>query len=255
MIESTLGIIEKMRIEVYPYDTFKENEALKTIFVQINPEGYSTTQTVHYHDEAPQGATGKKPEFDKISGDEVSFEFMFDSSGVIPPAKFVAGKQEDLSPLESVVDSLQPAIMNPLGQTASIEKELEEFKSLLTGYHGDTHEPRYLRLIWGGYLLECRCTSITIAYKLFRRDGRPIRAVATCAFAGTQSYKLMQAKQNQQSPDVTHERILKLDDKFTIMARQIYNSDNYYVDVAKANNLLSFRNIPVGSKLNFHPLK
>ena len=84
-----------------------------------------------------------------------------------------------------------------MNQHQTVEKELEEFKKLLSGYNGDTHETRYLRLIWGSYLLECRLKTINIEYSLFRGDGRPIRAKATCKFKETQSYKEMQAGSKQ----------------------------------------------------------
>ncbi len=39
MIEGALGIIDKMRIEVYPNQDCNAHEAIKTIFVQINQAG------------------------------------------------------------------------------------------------------------------------------------------------------------------------------------------------------------------------
>jgi hypothetical protein len=65
----------------------------------------------------------------------------------------------------------------------------------------------------------------------------------------------MQAVQNQQSPDVTHEKIMKQEDKFTLLAEQTYNQNKYYVDVAKANGLLSFRKLKAGQSLLFPPIK
>ena len=150
---------------------------------------------------------------------------------------------------------LKPAISNPFEEAATIEEELNQFKNLLLGYNGDTHETRYLQLLWGGYELKCRLTSMNIEYKMFRRDGRPIRANAQCKFKGTQSYKEMQAEQNQQSPDVTHKKIVKQQDKITLLAEQTYNNAHYYVDVAKANRLLSFRKLETGKTLFFPPIK
>ena len=46
MIEGALGIIDKMRIEVYPNKDFNDVEAIKTIFVQVNPESYTTNLEV-----------------------------------------------------------------------------------------------------------------------------------------------------------------------------------------------------------------
>jgi hypothetical protein len=255
MIEGALGIIDKMRIEVYPNQKFKDAEAIKTIFVQFNPEKYTINHTVQFCEGQAVGASSQSLKFNKIEGQEVSFDFLFDSSGIVPPAKIKDGKVEKIGLGENLIDVLKPAIANPFESAATIEEELDEFKKLLSGYNGDTHETRYLRLIWGSYLLECRLESINIAYSLFRGDGRPIRAKATCSFKETQSYEEMQAVQNQQSPDVTHEKIMKQEDKFTLLAEQTYNQNKYYVDVAKANGLLSFRKLKAGQSLLFPPIK
>ena len=255
MIEGALGIIDKMRIEVYPNQDFKEQEAIKTIFVQFNPEKYTINHEVQFFEDQTIGSSSQSLNINKIGSQEVSFDFLFDSSGIVPPAKIKEGKVEKISLGENLIDVLKPAIANPFESAATIEEELQEFKKLLSGYNGDTHETRYLRLLWGGYLLECRLKSINIEYNLFRSDGRPIRAKATCKFKGTQSYKEMQAIQNQQSPDVTHEKIIKQEDKFTLLVEQIYNQNKYYVDVAKANELLSFRKLKTGQNLLFPPIK
>lgn len=241
MIESVLGIIDKMRIEVYPTKEYNDLEVIKTIFVQVNPESYTISREVEYCEGQPIGASSQDLKFNKIGSEEVTFDFLFDSSGVIPPAKIEEGKVEKSSLADSLVDVLKPAIANPFEQAATVEQELEEFKRTIAGYHGDTHQTRYLRLLWGGYQLECRLTNISIEYTLFRRDGRPIRAKAVCKFKGTQSYKEMQARQNQQSPDVSHEFVIKQEDKLPLMAQRTYRQSQYYIDVAKANDLLRDR--------------
>ncbi|WP_111710000.1 CIS tube protein [Lutibacter citreus] len=253
MIGGALGIIDKMRIEVYADDGF--NLPLKTIFVQVNPESYTINKNVEFCEGQAIGTSNQSLQFNKIGSEEVSFDFIFDSSGVIPPAKIKDGKVTKLPLGESLIDVLKPAIGNPFEEAATIEEELEEFKKLVSGYNGDKHQTRYLRLIWGGYLLECRLTSITVQYKMFRKDGRPIRATATCKFKGTQSYEEMQAEQNQQSPDVTHQRIIEQHNKLTLLAEKTYNENQYYIDVAKANNLLTFKRLSAGQNIILPPLK
>ncbi len=255
MIEGALGIIDKMRIEVYPNDDYNESEAISTIFVQVNPDSYTINHEVEFAEGQAMGASNQNLSFNKISGQEVSFDFIFDSSGVLPPAKIESGKVEKLPLLDSLVDVLKPAIANPFEEAATIEEELKQFKDLLLGYNGDTHETRYLQLLWGGFELKCRLKSMNIEYKVFRRDGRPMRANAKCTFMGSQSYKEMQAEQNQQSPDVTHKKTVKQQDRFTLLAEQTYNQNKYYIDVASANGLLSFRKLETGQTLLFPPLK
>ena len=255
MIAGALGIIDKMRIEVYPNQGFKDNEAIKTIFVQVNPNSYSINKDIEFCEGQAMGSSSQNLRFNKIGSEEVSFDFVFDSSGVIPPAKIKDGKVEKLPLADSLVDVLKPVIANPFEEAATVETELDEFKELLSGYNGDQHEPRFLRLLWGSYKLECRLTNINITYKVFRRDGRPIRANAVCKFKETQSYEVMAAEQNNQSPDITHEKIVEQQDKFALLAEQTYAHKGYYIDAAKANRLLGFRKLKTGQRLFFPPLK
>jgi hypothetical protein len=203
------------------------------------------------------GTSGTDLRFNKIEGEEVTFDFVFDSSGVVPPGKIKDGKGDEslLDVVGDIAGALKPAIVNPFGEVATVEKDVEEFKNLLMGYDGDTHQTSYLKLLWGGYSLSCRLKSMDIEYTLFRKDGRPIRAKVRCTFKGTVDYKLMVAKEKKSSPDMTHERVIKMNDKLPLLAEDIYTNNTYYIDVAKNNRLLSFRNVPQGQKIQFPPVK
>lgn len=253
MIQQALGIVEKMRIEVRK--TADANAQVEnTIFVQFNPEKYTIDKTIEYCEGQPMGASNGSLSFNKIEPEEVSFDFLFDATGVVPPAKITDGNKS--IPLSETVNGLiEPAIVNPMESVNTVEKELEQFKTLLSGYNGDKHEVSYLKLIWGGYMLDCRLTKMNIEYSLFRNDGRPIRAKATCTFKGTVSYELMQAKNNQQSADITHIKTYQGDERLSLMAEKIYDSNAHYIQVAKLNNLMSFRKIPNETTLQFPPLK
>jgi hypothetical protein len=256
MIQAALGIIDKMRIEVFENNGY-DKDPKKTIFVQLNPEKYTMKHNVVFSEGQPMGATGNDLKFNKIEGEEVTFEFLFDSSGVVPPGKIKdgKGKMSFLDKAGDVFDALKPAIVNPFDEVKSVEEDLEAFKDLLLGYNGKTHHTAYLQLLWGGYSFQCRLKNMEIEYYLFRKDGRPIRAKAKCTFKGTVSYKTMLAEQKKSSPDLTHEREFEMNDKLTLIAENIYESTNYYIDVAQSNSLLSFRNVRFGQKLIFPPIK
>ncbi|MFT3794678.1 hypothetical protein [Flavobacterium sp.] len=256
MIKGLLGIIDKMRIEVFPTKDYVEPPQ-QTIFVQLNPEKYTMKHNVVFCEGQAMGTTGSDLKFNKIEGEEVTFDFLFDSSGVVAPGKIKSGKGtptfEDLK--GDVVNALQPAIVDPFGEAATVEKEVEAFKNLLMGYNGDTHQTAFLRLLWGGYSLSCRLKSMDIEYTLFRKDGRPVRAKVKCLFKGTVDYKVMVARENKSSPDLTHQRVVEMNDKLPLMAESIYQSNGYYIDVAKNNKLLTFRKLNTGDSLQFQPIK
>lgn len=256
MIKGLLGIIDKMRIEVFPSKEYKEPPE-KTIFVQLNPEKYSIKQNVAFCEGQAMGTTGSDLKFNKIEGEDVNFEFLFDSSGIVPPGKIKDGKGTEslMDVAGDIANALKPAVVNPFAEVATVEKEVEEFKKLLMSYNGTTHQTSFLRLLWGGYSLDCRLKSMEVEYSLFRKDGRPIRAKVKCGFKGTIDYKLMVAKENKSSPDLTHQRVVKMNDKLALLSEDIYQNNNYYIDVAKNNKLLSFRQLQLGEKIIFPPIK
>ncbi len=256
MIKGLFGVIDKMRIEVFPTKEYAEPPK-KTIFVQLNPEKYSMKHNVEFCENQAMGTSGTDLRFNRIEGEEVNFEFFFDSSGIVPPGKIKDGKGEEslLDVVGDIANTLKPAIVNPFGEVETVEKEVEAFKNLLMGYDGDTHQTAYLKLLWGGYSLSCRLKSMDIEYTLFRKDGRPIRAKVKCVFKGTIDYKLMVAKENKSSPDLTHERTFKMNDNLPRISETIFQSNSYYIDLARYNKLMSFRQLKVGQKIKFPPLK
>lgn len=256
MIQGLFGIIDKMRIEVFPTKGFVEPPT-KTIFVQLNPEKYSMKQSVEFSENQALGTSGTDLRFNKITGEEVNFEFFFDSSGIVPPGKIKEGKGDEslLDVVGNIANTLKPAIVNPLSEVATVEKEVDEFRKLLMGYDGHTHQTAYLKLLWGGYSLRCRLKNMDIDYTLFRKDGRPIRAKVRCVFKGTIDYKLMVAKENKNSPDLTHVRTFKMNDTLALLSESIYQNNTFYIDVAKNNKLLSFRKLSAGQKIKFPPIK
>lgn len=256
MIQGLFGIIDKMRIEVFPTKEYVEPPK-KTIFVQLNPEKYSVKHNVEFSNNQALGSSGTDLRFNRIEGEEVNFEFFFDSSGIVPPGKIKDGKGEEslLDVVGNIANTLKPALVKPFGEVETVEKEVEEFKKLVMGYDGETHQTAYLKLLWGGYSLSCRLKSMDIEYTLFRKDGRPIRAKVKCVFKGTIDYKLMIAKENKNSPDLTHERTFKMNDTLALMSESIYQNNTFYIDVAKTNKLLSFRKLITGQKIKFPPIK
>jgi hypothetical protein len=256
MIEAALGIIDKMRIEVFEKPNFQEDPK-KTIFVQLNPEKYSMKHNAVFNEEQAMGTIGTDLKYNLTAPEEVTFEFLFDSSGVVPPGKIKdrKGTMSFLDKAGDVLDALKPAIVNPFAEVESVEEDLSNFKKLLMGYNGDKHQVAYLQLLWGGYSLQCRLKNMEVEYYLFRKDGRPIRAKAKCTFKGVISYKTMLEEQKKSSPDLTHERLFEMNDKLPLMVENIYDDSHFYIDVAKSNKILSFRNISLGNKIAFPPVK
>lgn len=247
MIQAALGIVEKMKIETFK--TFSQKSASDTIFVQLNPNKFVISQQVQYDKSQPTGNTITDLKYNKTQSQISTFEFLFDSTGVVPPGQYGSSGGGSFGAMA--------AASNPYSITParSLAKDLKDFKDLLLGYQSSTHEPPYLTLTWGAFILKCRLVEIEIVCTLFNSQGEPIRATANCKFCETAPVDFVLKKQNKSSPDLTHERVFKMGDSLPLMATEIYGSQDYYTDVAKANKLLSFRHINTGEKLFFPPIK
>jgi nucleoid-associated protein YgaU len=146
-------------------------------------------------------------------------------------------------------------LINPFAETANVIDQIETFKGLMLSYQSETHRPNFVALNWGTLLFKGQLTSMDVEYKLFKPDGTPIRAIVKCDFRGYIEDNLRVALENPLSPDITHERLFKANDRFPLMTDKIYENPNYYIDVAKANGLTSFRKIAAGTKLFFPPVE
>ena len=60
--------------------------------------------------------------------------------------------------------------------------------------------------------------------------------------------------QDDQSPDLTHIRTFKDSANLPLMAYDIYGAGDFFMQVAQANGLTSFRNIEVGREIVLPPI-
>ena len=142
-------------------------------------------------------------------------------------------------------------VANPFASPVNVAQQIEDFKHKVFEYQSEKHRPNYLKIVWGTLLFKGVLISMDIEFKLFKPDGTPIRAIAKCTFKGTVTEELRAAKENQLSPDITHERLITASDKLSLMTHKIYSNQNYYTDVAAFNRLDGFRKIKPGERLYF----
>jgi phage tail protein X len=227
-----LGSLEKMSIIAYKDKEFKQQFGPE-YFVYINPEKYTHQFKICYNDVQAQGSPGASPDFNKIATEVVSFELVFDGTGVVP------------SPIPGVVPFTGDGIT----------KQISDLKSLVFDYNGTIHSPNYIQLTWGTLLFKCRMSSLNITYTLFKPDGTPLRARAQAKFQGYNDERAVQLKAGKTSSDLTHIVTVKSGDTLPLLCYQIYGTSLYYLQVAAANGLADFRNLPAGMQLIFPPVQ
>lgn len=242
-----LGELEKMIITKLDGEGAPDGE---TIEVTINPEGYKESYTVEYNDDQEQNSGGKKPKFVKVKPGNFSFKLLYDSTGIFDGVGL--NLEDTLSSIESDIAGFIP-FQDSEAENINIVEDLEKIKEFVV-YQGEIHKPYELQINWGALELKCFLIKLDIDYKMFNPQGFPIRAIATLTCKQSTSEVLRLAKEKRSSPDLTHIRTVKEGDTLPLMAYRIYGDSKYYLEVARANNLLNFRNLEPGTELFFPPL-
>ncbi len=225
------GKLEKMLIMAFENSEDAENggrfDAKDTFEALINPESYVLEYKVKTADSQGHGTSGSQSRFEYVMPQELSFEFLFDNTGIIDGTPKPDGIFEDV----------------------------DHLRKILTEYQGESHEPYHLKLVWGNLVFKGRAIEVGITYKLFNPDGQPIRAVVKVKFKGSIEEKKRAALENKSSPDLTHIRRVKAGDTLPLMCYRIYGDPKYYLQVAEANGLGNFRHLATGTELVFPPIE
>lgn len=226
------GALEKMLILAFADSKKAEDGGVKeaddSFEALINPETYTLDYKLKFSESGQgQGTSGKQLKYEYTEPEEITFEFLFDNTGII-----------DGKPRDSITD------------------DIKKLKQVLIEYKGDAHEPRHFKLVWGqNSIFKGRVTEVSITYKMFKADGTPVRAVAKVKFKSSIEEQKRAAKENKKSPDLTHVRKVKLGDTLPLLCYQIYGDPRYYLDVAKRNDLGNFRFLTPDTDLVFPPIE
>ena len=226
------GKLEKMLILAFSDSKKAENggvaEADDSFEALINPETYTLDYKLKFSESGQgHGTSGKQLKYEYTEPAEMSFEFLFDNTGII-----------DGEPRDSIAD------------------DLKKFKQVLIDYKGDSHEPRHFKLVWGeNSIFKGRVTEVGITYKLFNSDGTPIRAIAKVTFKSSIEEEKRAAKENKKSPgpDACPQGQARRYAAAALLSRSTA-IPRYYLQVAERNGLANFRQLKPGDNLSFPPI-
>ena len=220
------GKLEKIKILAFNNPDYDDSHKVGNTFTAlINPESYVLDYKVEFNEGQGQGTSTATQRFKMKKPEEMTFEFLFDATGIVD------GKKRP-----------------------SVHDDIESLKKMLLEYDSQSHEPKHFKLVWGTLIFKGRCNSLSVTYKLFNPDGSPIRALCKAGFKGSIEETLRVVMENPQSPDLTHYRRVKQGDTLPLMCYRIYGDSKYYLQVAKVNKLTDFRNLKAGSELFFPPI-
>jgi len=216
------GELKKMKIEAFKGIDY--GDKVDEFIVMFNPSTYSQKYEVEYEQAQGQGTTGSTQKFGRIKPQDYSFEFVFDGTGV-------SLEKKDVSTL------------------------IERFFEVTGKINSDIHRPLYLQISWGHLISRCVLKSAEVTYNLFKPDGYPLRARVKAVFSENVDDTLRTAEEGKNSPDLTHYRVVKEGDNLPLMAYRIYKDPSYYLKVARVNRLNNFRDLEVGTQIQFPPVK
>jgi hypothetical protein len=221
-------------------DTRKVNVGDKKFEVMLNPSelshshsiSYSTSDAEKKKRKIPLGKTATEPKFDAYNQEKIDFVIVIDGTGV--------------------VDKKAP----------DVETQINQLKNIVYRYEGNQHEPSVVQISWGSviespkdFMFYGRLESMKIDYTLFKSSGQPLRAKVALAFvryvSGTEESLFAERK----SPDLTHNVEVKAGDTLPLLCYRIYKDCSYYIEVARINNIVNFRDLKPGTRLHFPPLR
>jgi len=190
----------------------------------VNPGEITLGYEVEYDGQSGAGTTGSRMEFKKIKPGELSLSFFIDGTGAN-------------------------------GRAADVAGEIGRFQSV-TGYNGHIHRTHYLKVAWGTLQIKrCVLKSASIAYKLFKPNGIPLRAVIAATFSDNSDDSTRVAIAQDSSADLTQVRLVRAGDTLPGLCEQVYGEPRMYVEIARANGIDNFRALQAGQPLRFPPLE
>lgn len=244
------GKLEKLKLRAFkaaanPSDPPQLSTAPEdTYVVLVNPGTYTLDYNLNYSYQQGQGSSAGDAVYSHSLPINLKFEFLFDASGVIPPPSEV-GDVPLVGAIASALSSTQPYV---------VMDEIRRFNALVYDYKGDLHRPRQLQLVWGELVFNCVLSTLSYRFTLFKQDGTPLRAIASCTFCESVPDSVRALRDNPSSPDLTHLRDVQDGDTLPLLAYEVYGNAGLYLEVARVNKLIDFRRLRSATRLQFPPV-
>lgn len=218
--------MQTIKISAYTDKDFSQQHG-SALELPMEPEQISFGNSIHYRDDIQLGSTGGDIRFEKYGPATLSLKFTIDCTGVV----------EGTLPGDSVYD------------------KVNDLADLLYVNNSDGHSPSYVVVTYGELLFKGRLEKMDTKYQLFSSGGVPLRATVSLVFKRFMTGKEERKKFSKQSPDMSRLVTVKEGETLPYLCHRLYGDSLLVREVARFNELDSFRNIPAGTQLLFPPLK
>lgn len=210
----------KLLIKAYKNIKYEESDKLGELTVQINPESYKLGKSVLFAPREKVANAAQTPGFKRYSPSTLSFDVIFDGTGVIP----TGGK--------------------------SVNDRIKALDGLIYLMVGATREPSYVIIAWGDFNFYGRLSKADYAYTLFKPNGAPLRAKVSLSFTDALSVEEEQALKAQKAAQGEY-KIVTADQTLPEMCQEVYNNAGYAGLIANINGLDGFRDLKPGTQIWF----
>jgi len=203
-------------------------DSSKEFKVMLNPSSYTQNYSIQYSKKEALGQTGSELKFSATDPEKLDLkEIVIDGTGAID----TGGTYDD------------------------VKTQIKNLRDIAYTYDGDEHEPNPVRILWGNLIFFGRLTKMSVDYTLFKPSGEPLRAKVGLSLSEFKSKNEEALRANRSSPDLDHIVEVRAGDTLPLLCHRIYKNSSYYTDIAKVNNLSSFRGLKPGTRLHFPPLR
>lgn len=241
------GALTKLKIDTYKDDTYSNSSKINTDAFEafINPTSFSMTYKTKHNTDQAEGSSKASLGYIASPPSDLQLEFLFDGTGVTqanPGNKLINTIAEKLGKKDAFIKK-------------AVEQQITDFYNATGKLDGTIHKPYNVVITWGDLHFKGILSEFTIDYKMFTNEGKALRAIGKAKFSESISKELAAKEENKQSPDLTHKRTVQDGDTLPLMTERIYGDPKYYLEVAKANGLVNFRQLKPGSELYFPPIE
>lgn len=216
------GTLTPMTITGYTDASFSAQQEVYTVFV--NPDQITFNYKIKSTRQEVPGTGANTLKFVGVEPESVSFDIIFDTTGVIP------------------------------GSTGDVYDQITDFRRVTYDYNGTIHRPNYVQLSWGSIIFKGVLSTLNVTYTLFSPQGVPLRAKASVTFEESMDPATVAREGDNQSPDMTHLRTVLNGDTLPLMCYRIYGDPSFYLEVARINGLDHFTDLVPGMRIEFPPV-
>ncbi len=189
----------------------------------FNQDNWSETEKYEYRDPQEGGTNKTSQRFLGVRPKELTVELLIDGTGA-------SGVKKDVT-----------------AELISLRRTV--------GYNGDLHKPNLLFTIYGLFIFKGIIETIDVQHTMFRPNGTSLRAKVKLTFKEHEETITKILAANNKSADLTHHRLIKEGDRLDNLCNSIYDSPRFINEVAKANGLTTFRQLPAGKEFLFPPIE